>query len=393
MDKCNICDGELQALPDYSALPRVSSDCKPLQPGGMLAACRSCGGMQKPITMEFMADIGRIYANYDVYYQGGGIEQIVHDSRHGRPVRRSDVLTERLVATGLLPDRGRAIDLGCGNGTFLAAFANRFPDWTLHGLELDRKHEATLAAIPGFAGLVVGEPEKLTGTYDFISMIHALEHFTDPSRSLRAMRERLSPDGLLFIEMPNAAQNPFDFVIADHVSHMTPWGLEKMLGAAGLAVVHLATDWVSKELSVIARAVERPPLPTRIQTRADIASSAIGWLTQILRVAEGAAVGTQPFGLFGTSIAATWLTAALGDRVIFYLDEDESRQGRSFFGKPILAPRDAPPGSTVFVGLAPIIATVVARRLEAYGIKVVMPPDFAGGNHFHVVAEPNRTTP
>ncbi|HRD75603.1 MAG TPA: hypothetical protein PK264_06670, partial [Hyphomicrobiaceae bacterium] len=70
---------------------------------------------------------------------------------------------------------------------------------------------------------------------------------------------------------------------------------------------------------------------------------------------------------------------ALGDRIQFYLDEDTSRQGQNFFGKPVLAPAAAPDGSTVFVGLAPVIAAVVAKRLSQHRIRVVMPPTLAAG--------------
>ncbi|HRD77496.1 MAG TPA: class I SAM-dependent methyltransferase, partial [Hyphomicrobiaceae bacterium] len=259
MDRCNVCGGSLRSIAAYAALPRVSSDCKPVAPGGSVAACSACGGIQKPVTSAFLADIGVIYAKYDVYYQGGGMEQIVFDSRKGAPSRRSELLSDRLLSTDLLPAKGSVVDLGCGNGAFLASLAARLPGWSLAGLELDRKHEATLARIPRFERLIVGEPEALSGSFDLISMIHALEHFTDPLRTLTAIRARLTPQGLLFIEIPNVEQNPFDLLIADHVSHMTPWTLETLLARAGFEVVHLATDWVGKELSVLARPAPSPP--------------------------------------------------------------------------------------------------------------------------------------
>jgi SAM-dependent methyltransferase len=372
-DLCNVCGGRLNDVPAYAELPRVSSDCKPVAAGGAVASCLACGSIQKPITAAFLSDIAKIYAAYDVYYQGGGMEQIVNDALAGRPVRRSEVLASRLLRTGLLPASGRAIDLGCGNGAFLRALSARLPGWRLHGLELDRRHEAALATIPGFAGLEIGFADDIAGTYDLISMIHALEHFTEPLATLARVRAHLAPGGLVFIEIPNVAANPFDLLIADHVSHVTPWSLETMLARAGFETVMLATDWVGKEVSLLVRAADRPGHSRHARPRLDLCATHIGWLTATLARAKSSA-RQRPFGLFGTSIAATWMSGALGGSIDFYIDEDQSRHAHSFFGKPVLGVAAVPAGSTVFVGLAPVIAGVVAERLTARGLASVPPP-------------------
>lgn len=374
---CNICGGTLETVDAYQRLPRVSSDCKPVPPGGTVASCETCGSVQKPVTDAFLADIGRIYADYDVYYQGGGMEQVVFDSASGGPVRRSDLLADRLLASGRLAANGRTIDIGCGNGVFLRALSARLDGWRFEGLELDRRHETALATIPRFDQLVVGAPETLSGRYDLISMIHALEHFTDPYATLVALRNRLSDDGQLFIEIPNVAENPFDLLIADHVTHATPWSLEALLARAGYETVSLSTDWVKKELSVIARPARETVTPRQPAPERNLAARHIRWLEATLDRARAAATAT-PFGLFGTSIAATWLTGDLGQRIAFYVDEDPSRVGQTFLGKPVIAPSAIPRDATVFIGLAPVIAAVIAGKVTAAGGEAVVPPPLDG---------------
>jgi len=70
------------------------------------------------------------------------------------------------------------------------------------------------------------------------------------------------------------------------------------------------------------------------------------------------------FGIFGTSIAATWLTAELGNAPSFFVDEDVNRIGHLHLGAPIVSPAHVPAGSTVFVAQPTPIARLIADRLQ-----------------------------
>jgi hypothetical protein len=52
--------------------------------------------------------------------------------------------------------------------------------------------------------------------------------------------------------------------------------------------------------------------------------------------------GSRPFGIFGTSIAGTWLYGELGDRTSFFVDEDPARAGKAHLGVRIIAPPNVP---------------------------------------------------
>ena len=358
----------------FSALPRVSSDCRPVARGGELAYCDRCGLVQKPVTAAFQAEINEIYAAYDVYYQGGGAEQLVFDAQQGGTRRRSDLLTDRLRTVGSLPELGRALDIGCGNGVFLRELGSRMPGWDLFGMELDDRNLPMLRQIPRFAGLVRDDLFMLQGQYDLVTMLHALEHLAEPLRALTSLRRCVPAGGLLFIQVPNLAANPFDLLIADHASHFTPRSLEALLLRAGWELVLLETDWVPKEISVLARPARGgPAIPNQPADEPELVAHHLDWLAATLAAARGAAQ-QQPFGIFGTSIAATWLAGDLTDQVAFHVDEDISRIGRLFFGKPVLAPGRAPDGATLFLGLAPAIASILASRLARPGLNLICPP-------------------
>src|SRR5262249_45563814 len=105
--------------------------------------------------------------------------------------------------------------------------------------------------------------------------------------------------------------------------------------------------------------------------------SAIRWLSATVGSARRCASRGQ-LGLFGTSIAATWLAADLKDAVGFFVDEDPARVGKTFMERPIYHPSRVPPDSHIFLGLARPLADTVYRRLTRPGVSYHLPPELPG---------------
>lgn len=375
---CRTCGAaELKEFPNYGAMPRVTSDCWAFPPGGRLAVCGDCGAVQKPTDANWYAEVDAIYRNYKPYHQAGGVEQAAIDPTMGTARRRSEVVLDRTLQVYAARSTGAILDVGCGNGALLRAFAAMRPDWRLCGHELSDLHAAALATIPGFTTLHRGQLAELPSGFDLITMMHALEHFPDPVASLLDLRAKLDPDGALLIEVPNAEANPFDLLIADHVCHFTREDLRRVIGRAGMAVAALADDWVGKELSAVALprapAVASPPPPNG-RAAFDRVRSQLEWLESLIRDAREGARG-RSFGLFGTSIAAMWLFGVLGDQIEFFVDEDPNRGSTTLCGRPVYAPVDIPAGATVFVALIPATARTVAARLAGPHVTFRLPAD------------------
>jgi hypothetical protein len=66
--------------------------------------------------------------------------------------------------------------------------------------------------------------------------------------------------------------------------------------------------------------------------------------------------------VFGTSIAGVWIASSIGKKITFFVDEDQARIGRDYFGIPIISPSEVPAGATVFVCLEPELAQTIAAR-------------------------------
>jgi SAM-dependent methyltransferase len=373
---CHGCgEPRLLEIEGFAGLPRVTSDSKPFRPGGRLFVCRHCGMTQKLADAVWLAEIAEIYHDYEMYHQSAAVDQAVFDPATGRPRGRCEVLARRLRESGALPEAGTLLDVGAGSGAMLAAFSTACPGWRLFGLDLDDRKAGALSAIPRFEKLYTVEPRQVTQAFDLITLIHSLEHFVDPVSMLDALRERLAPGGRVFVEVNDAERTPFDLVVADHLCHFTPCSLPGLLARAGLGVTAVNLDWVNKEISLTAGRQPAPSVPAHEHPQAAIArvERDIAWLNALIGHARDMAGGGR-FGIFGTSVAATWLAAGLGDAVQFFVDEDPARRGRAHLGRAIMTPAEVAPGAVVYLAFPPEVSRAIAQRLAGLPLTFAAPP-------------------
>jgi len=365
---CHSCgQSELRLASSYGQLHRVTSDCKPWPPGGQIGFCPNCGLTQMVTDAAWQESSRAIYSQYEVYHQSGGIEQTVFQATTGRGRSRSQAIVEGFLQTAKVPAKGRMLDVGCANGNFLQAFGPALPGWQLNGSEFDTRHQARVEALPGVDRFYTGQLETIPGTFDAISFIHVLEHIAAPTRLLQTVREKLNPGGWLLIEVPDCLINPFMLLVADHASHFCPATLTAVVANAGFEVLRADDAWVAKEISLLARRTDGPapashhwpvPPPAAAQTFAN-------WEVLDRIAAEAAQLRSAPsFGIFGSSIAATWLDAQTGRTCSFFVDEDPNRPGRQHQSRPILSVADIPANAAVYLALPRPMAHAVANRLR-----------------------------
>jgi SAM-dependent methyltransferase len=96
------------------------------------------------------------------------------------------------------------IDVGAGYGHILHALGARFPRATRVALELSDtcvRHLASIGVevIPALLEQFAPRGRK----FDVVILSHVLEHFRAPASAMRALRDLLTPRGVLYIEVPN----------------------------------------------------------------------------------------------------------------------------------------------------------------------------------------------
>jgi 2-polyprenyl-3-methyl-5-hydroxy-6-metoxy-1,4-benzoquinol methylase len=101
----------------------------------------------------------------------------------------------------------RILEIGCGEGQFLLALHESFPEAELTGIDFQfhPEHKARLEAAG--IGLIVGLAEDAAfseNAFDIIVTNQLIEHLWDIDRVLQACWFALRPGGILTIETPNA---------------------------------------------------------------------------------------------------------------------------------------------------------------------------------------------
>ena len=139
-----------------------------------------------------------------------------------------------------VPD-GRALDLGCGAGTFLHRLKQL--GWEVTGVDVSPTAVGVARSAYGLT-VHLGQLEEAPldeSSFDFIHMSHVIEHVRDPIATLEAAARLLKPSGWLYIETPNAASVAFRWskerwLHADTLRHLwlfSPTTLYRTLAKAG----------------------------------------------------------------------------------------------------------------------------------------------------------------
>ncbi len=314
----------------------------------------------------------KIYETYSIYHQGGGQEPAIYVGGFEHLVARSVQLFRKALAELRLKPKGRMLDFGCGNGAALHTIGPLLPGWSLEGSEIDDKYQAEVERIPGVTKCHVGPVTAEHGRYDLITLVHVLEHIPRPQQCLRDMEAILESDGVLLIVLPAVESNPFDLLVADHCSHFSVRSLSGLLKRTGFGDVHVNDQWMTRQLTAIARRGEPRAEPDQAHGHSPL-KLAVDWLLRLRADAAQRAEG-RTFGIFGSSINAVWLGGELGDKVDFFVDEDRSRVGGTLLGKPIIAPDTVPEGAFVYVAMPFPWCEEIAGRLSDGRVTYLVPP-------------------
>lgn len=89
--------------------------------------------------------------------------------------------------------------------------------------------------VEGFVGSSL--PDETVGQFDLIYSYHVIEHTADPVRFLKALADRLTPDGIVVTVCPNGAVPHAELIHSDHLFSFTTEHLVALAQKAHLAPV------------------------------------------------------------------------------------------------------------------------------------------------------------
>jgi SAM-dependent methyltransferase len=136
--------------------------------------------------------------DYDKEFQDNELRQYAYDF---------DSVIRGYMMRTLAPffTKGKALELGCFEGDSTQLFSDHFPDLTvLEGSSaLIDMARAKVSADVHFIHTTI-ETASLAPIFENIFLVHTLEHIDAPVQALARIGEWLSPNGRLFVVVPNA---------------------------------------------------------------------------------------------------------------------------------------------------------------------------------------------
>ncbi|MFQ3907394.1 MULTISPECIES: class I SAM-dependent methyltransferase [Leptospira] len=370
---CIICSNtDVHLFDGYSELYRVTSDCKPWKRNGLLGICENCGTVQKRNDQAWRGEVEEIYKNYSIYHQGNGLEQVIFQNGPGLFKNRSFQIISKLKEYGFLSNTGKLLDIGCGNGGFLKSFQELFPNWVNSGYEIDEKYKENVLSIPNVVNFYSSDLSIIKEKFDVITLIHVLEHLSDPWDYLNKVKDLLLPDGILLIEVPNFRENPFDLIIADHIVHYSLDTFNLIVNKLGGEIVYQSENIVHREITIcvsfsnlLKEKSKSEKVPPEVKNlNLVITNEYIYNLEKFANTIVAESKTGVSLGIFGTSIAATWVLSVLGgESISYFVDEDINRIGRRIFDIPILSPENVSADSILVLPFKKEIASSIFHRL------------------------------
>lgn len=156
--------------------------------------CNECGMGRAEVHETYATDIEERYD--EDYYKA---------MSYDRKWRFRVLRAERWIAylSEIRQPPGNLLDIGCSMGYYLHA-AKKL-GWTPYGTDIS-KHALQRTRENGFQAFWSVHPDDFPDwlpPLDAVTASHVVEHLQDPIGYLRALRDRMAPDGIAYIQLPN----------------------------------------------------------------------------------------------------------------------------------------------------------------------------------------------
>jgi len=210
--------------------------------------CNSC-------TARFTQDIpeqdaiGAFYAS-DNYISHSDTKKGIVNSLYHLVRKRTLASKRRLLINQVGMRKGEILDIGCGTGAFLQTMKEA--GWAISGLEPDVTARNKAAELYGIHPQESGKLFELKpATYHAITMWHVLEHVHELHAYIKQIGALLTPNGKLFIAVPNYTSKDADIYkehwaawdVPRHLYHFSPQSIEKLLTTYNLKLIACRPMW------------------------------------------------------------------------------------------------------------------------------------------------------
>jgi SAM-dependent methyltransferase len=299
-----------------------------------------------------------------------------------------------------LPERPETLlEVGSSYGFFLKELTERDVGIQAHGLEPSSTEVEFARRVNRLSNVRTGHVEELRRTvrrFDAIALFHVLEHLGDPMKTLHILRDRLREGGLIWIEVPDAAELKGDviefqhFISCQHLYEFSQITLKALLERAGFEEVLHESAPLGFFLESNQRAIYKKrdgQSDGHIPKDTNAALYLITFRERITKIRDDVqswfdrqAHHGRPIFIYGGGFHTMGLLGLINRRngsVLAILDDDERKHGGLLDGLPIRSPSVLEERSqaavliSTLVGEESILKRLSAIRKTGWEIKTI----------------------
>lgn len=303
-----------------------------------------------------------------------------YDSSRGQSVFVQKHLNEVTdFTTAGLPERPRILEIGCGDGSFLAGLHQRLGGES-EGFDVTCR---TGTPVPGLK--LYGRhfhPEIEAKGYDLVLMRHVLEHIPRPGDFIEALAVSgtVRPGGRLVVEVPDLAwiidNQAFFDITYEHCNYFDAGSLSRLLAKAGFASIKIMR--VFGEQYLLASAIFDPEsigegkYPLNLYSFSGLEKSQKDWVYRIKHAEFPCVWGASGKGC----LALAALNVDILNQISHVIDTNSKKQG--YFmpkcGLKIESPvvlQSLKRPATVFV-MNPVYRHEIAEQILSLGVEATL---------------------
>ena len=360
-------------------------DAHPLTDKYDVVCCDGCGFVY--------ADTRSTQAEYDSYYADLSkySDTVTATGAGAQGFDRARLVdTARTLAAHVEDPNALIVDVGCANGGLLSALGE-LGYQRLFGVDPSPACVDATAALPGVqagTGTVFSLPDSARRA-DCVVLSHVLEHVRDVGRALQTMRDTLGPNGLAYVEVPDATRYadclvaPFQDFNVEHINHFSATSLTNALSTNGFVVesttrktIEAAAGVPYPAIAAIARKSEMAPraivpddaLRSSMSTYIERSREQVAELDRNLSDTLAGAPEIIIWGTGQTTLTLLSHTHLGGAKALALTDSNPRYHGRRLAGIPVV-----PPDGLYFMDAPILIGTLIhhvaiEERIRAMGL-------------------------
>jgi len=296
----------------------------------------------------------------------------------------SDLRLSSLIENISLDHLGKILDIGCGKGNFLHRFSEKFPNWSLYGIEASQNAlkfaKEKLPQAQLYEGLFTHDPfgEK----FDLIVSLGVLEHLEDPNTFLQQAIACLKEDGVFLFDIPNFKVNPADLFVFDHLNHFTKETLQNLLNKNNLEILQFIENFDQVPLFVICKKTKKQKeIVNYVDLLDSITQDHIDFNESFFNTYEEADKKFEKIGVFGLGIMI-WVgiqnKKIRKEKIIGFFDENDYLIGKEKHGLKIRSINEVShyKECPIVFSLSPCYMDKVSLKLKKLGHNYILPINY-----------------